>query len=53
MSDLADRVVYGSDFPTLPFPYADQLAALADLGLGDDWLRAVCWDNGARLLGIR
>lgn len=53
LADLADRVVYGSDFPTLPFPYADQLAWLADLDLGDDWLRAVCWGNSARLLGIR
>lgn len=53
LADLRDRVIYGSDFPTLPFAYADQLAWLADLGLGDDWLRAVCWGNGARLLGIR
>ena len=52
LADLQDRVVYGSDFPTLPFAYADQLGWLADLGLGDDWLRAVCWGNAARLLGI-
>jgi hypothetical protein len=26
---------------------------LAGLGLGDDWMRAVIWDNGARLMGIR
>lgn len=52
LAELGDRVVYGSDFPTLPFAYADQLGWLADLGLGDDWLRAVCWGNGARLLGI-
>lgn len=44
-------VVLGSDFPNIPHPYAEQLAALAGLGLGDEWLRAVCWDNGARLLG--
>ncbi|MGH3664602.1 MAG: amidohydrolase family protein [Egibacteraceae bacterium] len=47
-----DRVVLGSDFPNIPYAYAHQLAALARLGLGDDWLRAVCWTNGARLLGI-
>lgn len=51
--ELTDRVLFGSDFPTLPFPYADQLDQLAGLGLGDDWLRAVCWGNAARLLGIR
>lgn len=46
---LAGRVLLGSDFPTIPYPYAEQLAALAGLGLGEDWLRAVCWDNAARL----
>ena len=49
---LQHRVVYGSDFPTLPFRYADQLGWLAALDLGDDWLRAVCWHNAAALLGI-
>ncbi|KAA1424282.1 amidohydrolase family protein [Nocardioides antri] len=52
LAALQGRVVYGSDFPTLPFAYVDQLGWLAGLGLGDDWLRAVCWGNAARLLGI-
>ncbi|GAA3799218.1 amidohydrolase family protein [Sphaerisporangium flaviroseum] len=47
---LAGKVVLGSDFPTIPHPYAHQLDALARLDLGDDWLRAVCWENGNRLL---
>ena len=47
-----DKVLLGSDFPTIPYPYAHQLEALHRLGLGDDWLRAVCWHNGARLFGI-
>ncbi|GAA1502649.1 amidohydrolase family protein [Nocardioides humi] len=51
LAALQDRVVYGSDFPTLPFRYADQLGWLADLGLGEDWLRDVCWRNAVRLLG--
>ncbi len=49
---LQDKVVLGSDFPNIPYPYADQLAGLAALGLGDDWMRSVLWDNGARLLGL-
>jgi uncharacterized protein len=49
--DLQDRVLFGSDFPTLPFAYGDQLDDLARLDLGDDWLRAVCWENGVRLFG--
>jgi predicted TIM-barrel fold metal-dependent hydrolase len=46
-----DRVVLGSDFPNIPYRYAEQLAALERFDLGDDWLRAVCWHNGQRLLG--
>lgn len=48
---LAGRVLLGSDFPSIPYPYAEQLDALARLDLGDDWLRAVCWRNGAELFG--
>jgi hypothetical protein len=46
---LRDRMVLGSDFPNIPYPYAEQLAGLVRLGLGEDWLRAVLHDNGARL----
>lgn len=52
LADLADRIVLGSDFPNIPYSYATQIQVLADLDLGDDWLRAVCHDNGARLLGV-
>lgn len=52
LGDLGERVVLGSDFPNIPYPYAEQLDALVRFGLGDDWLRAVCWTNGARLLGV-
>ncbi|WP_182524297.1 amidohydrolase family protein [Nocardioides dongkuii] len=51
LRDLQERILLGSDFPTIPYPYAHQLESLARLDLGDDWLRAVCWENGARLLG--
>ena len=52
LADLGDRVVLGSDFPNIPYQYAEQLAALERFDLGEQWLRAVCWDNGARLLRI-
>ena len=39
LRDLADRVVLGSDFPNIPYPYAHQIEALIRLDLGDDWLR--------------
>ena len=51
LAQLRDKVVFGADFPNIPHDYAHQLEVLARLDLGDDWLRAVCWDNGARLVG--
>lgn len=52
LRDLESRVLLGSDFPTIPYPYAHQLEGLARLDLGDDWLRSVCWHNGVDLLGL-
>lgn len=50
--DLGDRILLGSDFPNIPYAYAHQLDALDRLDLGGDWLRAVCWHNAVRLLGL-
>jgi predicted TIM-barrel fold metal-dependent hydrolase len=47
---LGDRIMLGSDFPNLPYPYADQLAGLVRLDLGSGWLRGVLYQNAARLL---
>lgn len=52
LADLGDKVVLGADFPNIPYPYAHQVEALARLGLGTDWLRAVLWENGARLMRL-
>lgn len=55
--DVADRVVYGSDFPNIPYGAHEQVAAVAgwaaaDDRLGADFLRAVLYDTPARLLGL-
>jgi predicted TIM-barrel fold metal-dependent hydrolase len=50
--DLQHKVLLGTDFPTIPYPYAHQLEGLARLDLGEHWLRDVCWNNGARIFGI-
>jgi uncharacterized protein len=52
LAELEDRILLGTDFPNIPYAYAAQLAALVRLDLGDDWLRAVCHDNAARLFGV-
>ncbi|TFV92807.1 amidohydrolase [Blastococcus sp. CT_GayMR20] len=52
LSALRAKVLLGSDFPSIPYPYAHQLQALHRLGLGEEWLRAVLWENGARLFDL-
>jgi uncharacterized protein len=52
LDELREKVLFGADYPNIPYAYAHQIEALVRLGLGDGWLRAVCWDNGARLFGI-
>jgi predicted TIM-barrel fold metal-dependent hydrolase len=51
LAELGDRVLLGSDFPNIPYPYAHQLEALERLGLGEGWLRKVCWQNAKALIG--
>jgi uncharacterized protein len=54
--DVADRVVLGTDFPNIPYAYAEQVKAIvgwaaADERLGPSFLRSVLHDAPARLLG--
>jgi uncharacterized protein len=55
--DVADRVVFGSDFPNIPYAYAEQVAAVAgwaaaDDRLGEPFLRSVLHDAPADLLSV-
>jgi predicted TIM-barrel fold metal-dependent hydrolase len=51
LRDLQPKILLGSDFPNIPYPYVHQLHALERLGLGEEWLRAVCHDNASDLFG--
>ena len=51
LGDLQHKVLFGSDFPTIPYPYVTGLQGLRSLGFGDDWVRDVVWHNGVRLFG--
>lgn len=51
LAELGDRVLFGSDFPNIPYSYEHAVHAVTDLGLGEAWARAVLHDNAARLLG--
>jgi uncharacterized protein len=46
------QVLFGSDFPTIPHPYAAQVRGLATLELDPAGLRRVLHDNAADLLGM-
>jgi predicted TIM-barrel fold metal-dependent hydrolase len=55
--EVADRVVFGSDFPNIPYPYVEQVRAVAgwaaaDGSLGAPFLRSVLHDAPARLLRL-
>ncbi|WP_420879780.1 amidohydrolase family protein [Rhodococcus sp. (in: high G+C Gram-positive bacteria)] len=52
LRDLGDRILFGSDFPNIPYSYLDALDALTRFDLGDDWVRAVVHGNAVRLFGI-
>jgi uncharacterized protein len=47
---VADRLLFGSDFPTIPHAYAAQVRGLASLRLDPAGLRAVLHDRAAALL---
>ncbi|MFC9858431.1 MULTISPECIES: amidohydrolase family protein [unclassified Streptomyces] len=51
LADLGDRILLGTDFPNIPYPYVHQLHALERLELGDAWLRGVCHGNASALFG--
>jgi predicted TIM-barrel fold metal-dependent hydrolase len=57
LSDVADRVVFGSDFPNIPYAYVEQVQAVAgwaaaDHRLGPAFLRSVLHDTPSRLLAL-
>jgi hypothetical protein len=56
LAEFPDRVVLGTDFPNIPYPYATQLQAIAgwaaDDRLGESFLRAVLHDTPAKLLSV-
>lgn len=52
LRDLGHKVLLGSDYPNIPYPYAHQLETIVGLGLDDDWNRAVLRENAVRLFGL-
>ncbi len=45
-----DRLLFGSDFPNIPYPYEESVEGLLRLGLGDEFLDKVFRENAKRIL---
>ncbi|MFT4263925.1 MAG: amidohydrolase family protein [Nocardioides sp.] len=52
LADLGERILFGSDFPNIPYPYLHALEAVTRLDLGDAWVRGALRGNAARLFGL-
>ena len=48
--ELQDRLLFGSDFPNIPYTYTDCIESITSLGLGDEFEEAVFYGNAGRLL---
>ncbi len=54
LRDLGDRILFGSDFPNIPYGYSHAMQVITRLpGVDDDWLRAVLYKNAATMFGSR
>jgi len=50
---FGDRILFGSDFPNIPYSYADALRSLTELaGVDESWLRGVMYHNAAHLFSL-
>jgi predicted TIM-barrel fold metal-dependent hydrolase len=50
LRQLGDRILFGSDFPNIPYGYADAMRSITRVpGIDDEWLRKVFYENAAAL----
>ena len=45
LASLGEQILFGSDYPNIPYPYLHAVESLVALDLGDAWLRGVLHDN--------
>lgn len=48
----ADRILYGTDFPNIPYAWDRELRKLCDLGLPDESMKRILGRNAMELYGI-
>jgi uncharacterized protein len=49
---ISDRVLFGSDFPTIPYPFSHAVQGVLALPLSDAAKRRILWDNAQRWFGV-
>ena len=49
LAPVARAIVYGTDYPNIPYPYGRERTALEGLGVGDAALHAILRENAMRL----
>lgn len=47
-----DRILFGSDFPNIPYAYEDQIKGLRGMNLGEETEKKIFHDNASRLFGF-
>ncbi|BBY49951.1 hypothetical protein MARA_34190 [Mycolicibacterium arabiense] len=53
LRNVGDRILFGSDFPNIPYRYVDAVRSVTRLdGFDVDWRRGVLHDNAVRLFGL-
>jgi len=53
LRDHADRILFGSDFPNIPYGFIDAMGVLTRLpGIDDEWLRKVFYHNAVCLFEL-
>ena len=52
LGELGDRILFGSDFPNIPYPYAESIDVLTKVAPDDDWMRKVLYHNAARVFDL-
>jgi len=47
-----DRVLFGTDFPNLPYAWDREITRLCNLGISEESLIRILWANAVQLFGI-
>ncbi len=47
-----DRIMYGSDFPNIPYAWDREMKVVQEANISRDTLEKICWRNGVEFFGV-